>query len=174
VTAQGIAEAIEVLEEGEAALASLFDRLPENAAVRPATIGGGDWSAKDLLGHMAFWEELALEFMADWQARVSPRIGAVFAEGVDAANARNQARTRQQSLAEVRERASSAHQRLLAAIRAVPVSAWDEKPYYQTTPADRSFGQLLGGILGGPDRLFGHADAHVADLRAYVELAEET
>jgi hypothetical protein len=54
------AQAAATLEEGNAALAALFGHLSPAEMTRPATIGGGEWSAKDLLAHVAFWEELLL------------------------------------------------------------------------------------------------------------------
>src|SRR5262249_57451316 len=92
-------EAIATLEEGQAALDTLLARLSPEQLVRPATIGGGDWSAKDLLGHIAFWEELASQALNDWCAGRTPAVEQIFAGGaatVGAANAENQQRTARQ------------------------------------------------------------------------------
>src|SRR5919202_3203667 len=43
-------DAIARLERGQMALLSLFGNLTSEQMTRPKTIGGGDWSAKDLLG----------------------------------------------------------------------------------------------------------------------------
>ncbi|MCA1840855.1 MAG: hypothetical protein LC723_11100, partial [Actinobacteria bacterium] len=40
--------------------------LPEDLANRPSTIGGGDWSANDLLGHLQTWEEVAIDAYQSW------------------------------------------------------------------------------------------------------------
>ena len=53
-------EALATLRDGNDRLAALFAGLDEEAMVRRRTIGSGEWSAKDLMGHMALWEELAL------------------------------------------------------------------------------------------------------------------
>src|SRR5207245_7846791 len=66
-------QAAAALEEGNAALQELCARLSADEMVRPATIGGGQWSAKDLLAHVAFWEELAAQTLADWRARNDTR-----------------------------------------------------------------------------------------------------
>ncbi len=164
-------EAIAILEEGQAALAAGWTRLSAAELERPATIGGGDWSAKDLIGHLAFWEELALTTLDDWQASRPLSVGAIFAggsHGVDAANAENQARTAAASLEAVQERATAAHQALLAALRSIGPEEWHAARVLSESTGERSLGELLGGILGAPDRLFGHAFAHVADLQAYV------
>ena len=116
------AVATSTLEEGQAALTLLLYRLSDEQMARAATIGGGDWSAKDLLGHLAFWEELALGFIADWQAGRVPESGRTFADwsgGVDAANTRNQAVSQSQTPEQVRERARTALARVVEAIREI-------------------------------------------------------
>jgi DinB family protein len=105
-------QASKTLEEGQAALEALFGRLSDEEITRPATIGGGSWSAKDLMGHVAFWEELALDTLADWRAGHRPAVEQIYDEGaagIDSANARNQARTAVQPLYAVRARATAAH-----------------------------------------------------------------
>ena len=67
-------EAIAKLRQGQAELDSLLARLSEAELTRTATIGGGEWSAKDLLGHIAFWEELASGFAGDWRAGRHPAV----------------------------------------------------------------------------------------------------
>jgi hypothetical protein len=60
-------QAIQTLEDGQRRLDALFGQLAEEQLVRPATIGGGDWSAKDLLGHIARWNEIAIEARDAWR-----------------------------------------------------------------------------------------------------------
>src|SRR5262249_35081783 len=58
--------AIEILDREHAQVLELVERLP--AATRTVTgIGGGEWSAKDLLGHLETWEELALDAVEHWE-----------------------------------------------------------------------------------------------------------
>ncbi len=54
-------EAVRLLEEQHAELATLFEELDPDAFVRRGTMGGGEWSAKDLAAHMGVWEEFAIE-----------------------------------------------------------------------------------------------------------------
>src|SRR5262249_22422926 len=164
-------EAIATLEEGQAALDTLLARLSPEQLVRPATIGGGDWSAKDLLGHIAFWEELASQALNDWRAGRTPAVEQIFAGGaatVDAANAENQERTARQDPEEVRARAATAQTTILQAIRTMSDDEWRAKSIYPTKRLT-TLVELLGGILGAPKRPFGHAFAHLAELEAYVE-----
>jgi hypothetical protein len=164
--------ALATLEEGNAELDRLFARLSDDEMIRPATIGGGEWSAKDLLGHLAFWEELALETVAAWPTDQQPSVLATFGGGsaaVDAGNAQNQEITARQSLAEVRERAGTTHARLLTAIRRLSAAEWRARPTFPTPRPKDTLAGSLGAVLGAPRRPFGHAFAHLDDLRTYVE-----
>jgi hypothetical protein len=165
------AEAIATLEEGWSKLDALFARLSDEAMERPKTIGGGDWSAKDLLGHMAFWEELAVDAIEAQRAARQPHVAELFGSGpngVDRANADDQARNAAMPLAAARERAATAHRALVDAIAALTDEAWAALPAYDT-PRVEPLGQRVGGITGGPEnRPFAHAWAHLEDLHAYA------
>jgi hypothetical protein len=131
-------------------------------------IGGTDWAAKDLMGHIAFWEELALDTIDAWRTGRRPRADDIADQaGTDRANAENQARTAPQSAAEIRSRAASAHQALVVAIHSLSDAEW-QAPAPDDTPTRDSLGERLGGVLGAPNRPFGHAYAHLDDLRTYV------
>lgn len=162
-------EALRLLEEGHAALDGWFGRLSDAEMTRPATIGGGDWSAKDLLGHVAFWEELAAETLAAWREGRSPSMARLVGgawDGVDKLNARNQVRTAAETLARVRERAGAARAALLEAIGGLSDTDWRaEVGRADGTPT--TLGERLGSVTGGPAGYFDHAAAHLDDLAAY-------
>jgi hypothetical protein len=151
------AEALTILAEGQAGLDQHFGRLDEAALVRPATIGGGEWSAKDLMGHIAFWEELALEAIDASRAGRTPAVDEF--KDANEANAHNQRNTAPQSLAETQKRAEAAHNAILAAIRNMSDAEW------------ATLDARVAGILGGPRGAFDHAWAHLDDLRQYAETA---
>ena len=166
-------EARATLDEGYEALEALFARLSAEQMEQPATIGGGDWSAKDLRGHIAFWEELAAEAAGSWREGRRPEAEDIFvngAAGVDAANARNFERTHAQTLQEVDARARKAHGDVLSLVDTLSDEDWASKAPYETERR-RTLGTMIGSIMGAPKRPFGHALAHVDDLRAYVESA---
>lgn len=167
-------EAIATLEEGDTAIGALVRELSEERLVEPKTIGGGDWSAKDLLGHLAFWEELALEALNELRAGKKPAVEDAFArgaEGVDELNAGNQDRTAPQSPDEVRARIAAAHAGIVEAIRTMRDEEWNSKVPYAAERRE-TVGQLLASILGAPKRPFGHAFAHLPDLEASVAAAK--
>jgi hypothetical protein len=165
--------ALEILGEGQEALDRLFARLSDEAMVQPATIGGGDWSAQDLLGHLAYWQELAADAIADWRSGQSLRYWRLFENsgGIDGVNAQNQAVTSAQSLAQVRERADRSRKALIAAITSLTEGDWVSDLVGPAGGPNR-LDELLGGILGAKDRPFGHAFAHLNDLAAYVARAQ--
>jgi uncharacterized protein (TIGR03083 family) len=156
-------EAIDILEDGDARLRDLLDGLSPEQLTAAATIGGGDWSAKDLVGHIAFWEELALEALAACRSGREPEP----AGGVDEVNAVNQVRKRDWPLERILRESRETHERLIREMRTLGEDEW-------TTPASKTFarperlGERLGGLTGSQEGGFRHAFAHLGDLRAYV------
>jgi hypothetical protein len=163
-------EALAVLSEGHGIVDDLVARLTPEQLVEPKTIGGGDWSAKDLVGHLAFWEELAVQALEQLLKGHKPDVAKIFdrgAEGVDEINAQNQERTTAQSLDAVFARAQAARAAVAAALESISDEEWNAKVPYEAERLDKT-SRLLGGILGAHKRPFGHAFAHIPDLEAYV------
>jgi hypothetical protein len=159
-------DAIAILQDGHRALRRLADRLSPADLDRPGTIGGGDWSAKMLLGHLTAWEEHALEALDAWRAGRGAVIQRALRErGLSAVNAASAKADRGRSVDEVRARSGEIHDRLIRALRQIPEAGWAAPP---TRRARRSLGDAVGSILGGPDGPFAHASAHLPDLERYV------
>jgi hypothetical protein len=169
VTGLSQAEALAVLQEGQSQLQELLGSLSDDDLVRPATIGGGDWSAKDLIGHIAFWEEIAVVTLEAWLRGEKPPLETAFTSGsVDQLNAWNQERKRSWPLERVRADSDETHRRLIASIQDMSGEQWiTPRPFEGDQPED--LGSELGGVLGAPGRPFGHAFAHHPDLEAFVE-----
>jgi hypothetical protein len=164
-------ESVVKLDRGHDALETLFDHLSEEELTRPATIGSGEWSAKDLMGHIAFWEELATETVTEWRRGQRPSVEGIFnrgQQGVDDANARNQARTATQSVAAVMARSSAAHAAIKQTIRQMPEAEWRSKAFYSNAHKP-TLAEVLGSVLGAPRLPFGHAFAHLPGLKSYVK-----
>ncbi|MDP8955744.1 MAG: ClbS/DfsB family four-helix bundle protein [Actinomycetota bacterium] len=169
-------EAISILEEGNARVEELLAGLPDADLTREATIGGGDWSAKDLIGHLASWEELALRSLGEWRRGEVPWVEredgplrGPGTEAIDAFNARAVAEKQRLSLDDVRRGAQEIHQRLVAEISALSDDEWRGKASYPTEGGRRNrLVTLLGAILGAPKGPFAHAFAHVPDVEAFV------
>ena len=163
-------EAIATLEELHGQVLGLLARIPEGERNTPG-LGGGEWSTKDLVGHLAFWEELALEAIDAWARDARPRVEEYFergAEGIDTANEENRRRLAAWDYEEVRTHADETHARLVKAIGSMSEEEWARKAPY---PTERraTMVSLLGSIVGAPKRPFGHAEAHLPDLEAWVE-----
>lgn len=162
-------QAIEILEDGHARIAELLARLPEEDLVRRGTIGGGEWSAKDLACHLASWEDIAVRALEDWSSGHRPWIETVFDDdnGVDRLNAENVEAWLAAPAATALERFETSYREVVEAIDATSDEAWASPAPYETAKP-RTLGSFIGGILGAPDRAFGHAYAHLKELRAYV------
>ncbi len=152
-----------VRQRGE--VTSLLDRLPSRSLSRRG-LGGGEWSPKDLIGHLESWEEHAIGALDAWsRGEVAPIDRDLRAFGVNAVNAREVQRKSSRSAARARSSAEATFARLVEGIRAIPAERWSTPP---TSRARRALGESVGRILGGPRGPFTHDQAHLPDLRAFV------
>jgi hypothetical protein len=158
-------EAIGVLQEGRARIEELLDRLPR-AAMTTGGVGGGTWSPKDLIGHLASWEEYALDALAAWdRGERAPIDELQFTLSTSRLNDQAVARKTSWSLARVRRDADRVHAELLEAIRSMPDARWRAP----ATPRGRKpLGARLGSILQGTSGPFAHDAAHVKSLSSFV------
>jgi hypothetical protein len=80
----------------------------------------GEWSVRDTIAHVTWWEEEALAHLPSIVAgRRQPRYSESYG-GIDAFNALKTEQRREFSLDEVREQAEETHRRLVAYLRSVP------------------------------------------------------
>jgi hypothetical protein len=113
--------ALRILEEEHESVRELAEGLRNEDFERRATIGGGDWSAKDLLGHLTSWEEHALEALKAWRrGEPAPVQRALRVHGLNAVNAESVAADRNRSSATVRRRFDDVQRRMVAEIRSMP------------------------------------------------------
>jgi DinB superfamily len=160
-------EAIEVLRRQRREVTALLDRLPSRALACPG-LGGGDWAPKDLIGHLESWEEHALGALDAWsRGDVAPVDRDIRALGLNGVNAREVERKSGRTASRARAAADATFARLIEQIRAIPEERWQTPP---TSRARRALGRSVGRILGGPLGPFTHDQAHLPDLRAFVEM----
>lgn len=156
-------EAIEILEDGQHQIDGLVARLTAAQIGTPATIGGGEWSTKDLLSHVARWNEIALEVLVAWRQGKRPWIEDVWGDGIDRLNAENFELSRDLSAEQAHDRLRGSHDALVNAIRSMDKQEWHSGAPYSTER--RSWlGLMLGSVTGAPKRPFGHAFGHLPDL----------
>src|SRR5262249_25384147 len=99
------------------ALQEAYAGLPETRMQQPGA--SGDWSVKDVIGHVTTWEEEALKYLPMIVEGGRPPRYATFG-GIDAFNARMSEEKRALSLAEVLGHAEATHRRLVAYLQSVP------------------------------------------------------
>ena len=162
-------EAVEILERGHATIRRLTEQIPPHRMARPG-VGGGEWTPKDLLGHLCFWEEKVLEALAAWDAgERAPIDREIYAGSIGSINAAGVRARSRHTLARVLRDWDSVHGELIQAVRGMTDARW-ENP---ATPRGRkSLGHRMGQLLVGRGS-FEHADAHVKDLKEFVEAIPE-
>jgi hypothetical protein len=62
----GRTQAIRILQIGRTQIDALIREIPKQALTTPG-LGGGVWSPRDLVGHLASWEEHALDAVVAWE-----------------------------------------------------------------------------------------------------------
>lgn len=158
--------ALTILRDGQAEVRELIAQLPPRA-VTAAGLGSGTWSPKDLIGHLASWEAYALEALDAWERGEGVPIDKeLWSKGTSRVNIEAVARKSRLSVAEMTRRADATHAELLDRIAAMSDARW-RRP--GTKRARTAVGERLGRILWGPPGPFRHADAHLGDLRAFVD-----
>jgi hypothetical protein len=132
---------------------------------RPGTIGDGDWSLRDLVGHIMSWEELALRAISAAEGDWPPP----WPEGdTDEINRQMVALQGQLPLEELQLRATTTHAQLIQTISELPSATW-VRPVGVGDDPPLELGELVGRVLGAADHPFGHLTAHLGDLRSFAE-----
>jgi hypothetical protein len=157
--------AIAILRDGMTEVFALYDRLPPRARTAPG-LGGGEWSPKDLLGHLESWQEYALEALDSWEEGHGPAIDAViWSTSTSVLNGEAVKAKSSRRAADQRRAAEATHDRLIARLESFGDARW-RRP---GTPRGRTpSGARLGNFLAGLGS-FRHAEAHLAQLKAFVQ-----
>ncbi len=106
------------LDRAWSALGEAVAGLSEAQLTEPGVTG--DWSVKDILGHVTAWEREALTHLPHiLDGQRPPRYADLYG-GIDAFNALKTIENRALSLAEVQQRFEDTHRQLLAYLEAAP------------------------------------------------------
>jgi hypothetical protein len=149
----------------------LLDRIRKDREVLAALWGGmtkeqmirrpgpqEDWSVKDLIAHISWWESFILERVADLiKGAISEP-----AEHQDVLNARVYQQHKDTPLAEVLAAFDANWPKLEAFISPLNDEQLNTPSYYRTYDGVALLPILRAGT-------FGHCPSHVADLRTYIE-----
>jgi hypothetical protein len=157
-------EAIEMLRADRTRTDALLAGLAP-ADMERTGLGGGDWTPKDLVGHLETWEQHALDALAAWdRGEVAPIGVALDTLGTDEVNRREVERKASMSTESVATSAAATHERLLDALAALDDDRWTANP---EPDDDDTIGRMVGGILGGTQGLFRHDPDHWRDLETF-------
>jgi len=131
----------QLIDDLEASWQELKDATIGLSEVQMLTPGmTGNWSVKDILAHVSWWEEEALKYLPlILQGGHPPRYSVMYG-GIDAFNAQMTELRRGWSLAQVRERLDLTHQRLIEFILDVPEEQFKTETRFRRRLRADSFG----------------------------------
>lgn len=112
------AQLLKRLDTAWAALQASYAGLPDSELLEPGVTG--DWSIRDIIAHVTWWEEEALAHLPLILAGGKPPRYSVTYGGIDAFNAQRTEERRDLSLAEVLQRRDDTHRRLIDFLQTVP------------------------------------------------------
>lgn len=165
--AMGRERALAILREGHERLGELIDGMDGPALTRHPAIG--EWSVADLVGHIATWEELALQTIHDWKARreLSGPERLKSEGGVDRFNARQVETKRSLRASDLISQSNATFEALNSAMESLTDEEWVETSYFETSHPGE-FGEIVGRFVGGEAGLFSHIEDHLPELQEFV------
>lgn len=145
-----VAAMIDKVEAAWADFHAAYAGLPDDDLLIPGVTG--DWSIRDLIAHVTWWDEEAIIHLPTVLAGDTPPRYSVTWGGIDAFNALKTEEMRDLTLDQVRAEADATHRRLLDYLRSVPP-------------------EQLKGNATFTHRLrldtYGHYPTHAADIRRW-------
>jgi hypothetical protein len=106
------------LEQAWTTFKESYAGLTDEQMAQPGATG--DWSVKDILAHVSWWEEEALKYLPlILQGGRPPRYSVLYG-GIDAFNAQMTEKKRGLSLSEVLRQSDETHRRLVEYVRSAP------------------------------------------------------
>lgn len=147
------------IRKDRAAIAALWQNLTEAQMThRPGP--QSDWSVKDLVAHLSFWEQLMIETISRLKQDLAPQ-SLASDELVDALNAETFKCNEHRPLAEVLAEFDSQLAQVEAAIEPLTEDEINNAGHF----ARRDDSPLLYHIIGNT---FGHYEDHKHDLERYI------
>jgi len=111
-------QVIDKLEGAWKAFLDSFDGFSDEQLLEPGVMG--DWSVKDLIAHVSWWEEEALNHLPEILEGIRPQRYSVLYGGIDVFNALMTDKWRAFSLKTVLTRAKDTHYKLITYLWGVP------------------------------------------------------
>lgn len=151
-------ELLQRIHTGRSELEATLARLVDDRMTAPAL--PGDWSVKDLLAHLGWWEQ---RIVSAYHTLLRGEIPDPESEAVpvDELNARVFAEHHNQTLAEVRREELDAYQAILSLAETAPEGDLFDPNRFAWT-AGRAFVEWISG------NTYGHYQEHLPDLEAWL------
>ena len=118
----------------------------------------GEWSVKDLIGHLGFWESRIASLFPLLKAEKTPEPF----KDIDALNSQAIDEMRTLSLADVRRLEKSAYQKILALIKEASDPELFDPDHFAWTEG-RCFEEIIS------DNTSGHYEEHLPELQAWLK-----
>jgi hypothetical protein len=115
------AQLIVRLEKAWDAFQAVYAGLSDEQLLKPGVTG--DWSVRDILAHVSWWEQESLTHLPQILQGIRPPRYADLYGGIDAFNAQMTDLRRGLSLSEVRQGLEETHRQLVAYVQSVPAEA---------------------------------------------------
>jgi hypothetical protein len=160
------AEILQALEQDRVSLLTAMADLPEEMLSMQPVVE--QWTVKDVLGHITLWQQVAIQFIADYRASGLPKsLGLKDDAALDAYNAQGAALRQDWPLERVRAELAAAQRDLAAAVQAL---ADDDlgKPLPAPWPAGSTLERLIA------INSYDHEPEHVTQIMKWRAAAERT
>ena len=118
----------------------------------------GDWSVKDLIGHLGFWENRVVSLFGMLKAGKSPDPFS----NIDILNARSIEELRNQPLAKVQVFEKAAYENILSLINEASDQELFDADHFEWT-GGRPFEEIIS------DNTWGHYEEHLPELIAWLK-----
>jgi hypothetical protein len=155
-----LTDKVAILDRIAAARRSLLSALDR---VSPATITAagswGDWSLKDLLAHLAYWELWAAERLQEFVAGTGGDRAALDDAAVNSINDNIYQSNKDRPLADIRDVFEVAHLTLRTAVKSIPASVYTEDQQPAPLRAVVAYNSYL------------HDELHLADVERAADAA---
>jgi hypothetical protein len=155
-------ELLDGIKAGREQLESLWAGL-DDAEMTRRPGPQADWSVKDLIAHLTFWEQTAVD---DIRTDLNGGPHVIFG-AVDEVNAQVFAKNCDRALADIQADFARSRQAFEALVAELPDDVLNDRERF-TWLEGESAAQLLA------DESYGHYADHMADLRAYVNSVQST
>jgi uncharacterized protein (TIGR03083 family) len=160
----GKAELIDLIQTERARLEALLGQLTEAQLAQPGV--AGDWSAKDIMAHLAFWEQKMLQRTQAVVRGERPEIlrveGEEWETTMNRINDQNFAANRARPLPEVQADFQRSYEQVLAVMEGIT-----DDDLAETSPATQLLGRPLHDLISGDT--YEHYREHGDAIRAWVE-----